>query len=81
MKQILVEIDDTTAERLEEVAPSRSRKRSEFIRAAIQKALWDLEELRTAEAYARQPDRAAAYVDPAVWEPGEAKGRRRRRSR
>jgi predicted transcriptional regulator len=83
MKQILIEIDESTAKRLEEVAPSRSRQRSEFIRRAIQQALWDIEEQKTAEAYARQPDRAdEAHVDPAVWEPRPKgpKGRKKRRS-
>lgn len=69
MKQLLIEIEDDLAERLEEVAPSRSRRRSEFIRRAIRKALWELEERATAEAYARIPDRAEdAFVDPSTWE-------------
>lgn len=69
MKQLLVEIEDDLAERLEEVAPARSRRRSEFIRRAIRKAIWELEEQETAEAYARTPDsREDAYVDAAVWE-------------
>ena len=68
MKQFLVEVDDELARRLERVAPARSRRRSEFIRRAILKALWEAEERTTAEAYARQPDSAAAPVDPAVWD-------------
>jgi predicted transcriptional regulator len=69
MKQLLVEIEDDLAERLEEVAPSRSRRRSEFIRRAIRRAIWELEEQETAEAYARTPDSSEdAYVDPSVWE-------------
>jgi len=70
MKQILVEIDEEMAERLERVAPARSRRRSEFIRAAIGKALGETEEQRTAEAYRRQPDLAeGAYLDARAWEP------------
>ena len=69
MKQLLIELDDETAEKLEQVAPARSRKRSQFIRSAIRRALWELEERATAEAYRSQPDSAeAAYVDPRVWE-------------
>jgi metal-responsive CopG/Arc/MetJ family transcriptional regulator len=69
MKQLLVEIEDELAERLEEVAPTRSRRRSEFIRRAIRKAIWELEEQETAAAYARMPDSAEeVYVDPSVWE-------------
>lgn len=80
MRQFLIEIDDEVAERLERVAPARSRRRSEFIRMAIRRALWDLEECATAEAYRRKPDSAEeVYVDPAVWEPTSAAVRRRRR--
>jgi len=81
MKQVLIDLDDDVAQRLEQVAPAGSRKRSEFIRAAIRKALWELEEHETAAAYRRQPDRSDdAYVDPAVWEaapaPVRSRGRR-----
>jgi metal-responsive CopG/Arc/MetJ family transcriptional regulator len=58
MKQMLIQIDDELAVRLEKVAPSRSRLRSEFVRAALRKALWEIEERATAEAYRRQPDSA-----------------------
>ena len=69
MKQILVELDEEMAGRLERVAPARSRRRSEFIRAAIGKALCDAEEERTAEAYGQRPDAGdEVYLDPRVWE-------------
>ena len=75
MKSLLIEVDDELAGRLERVAPARSRRRSEFVRAAILKALWEAEEQATAEAYARCPDSSDAAFDPAVWEgrgtPGE----------
>ncbi len=75
MKQFIVELDDETAEKLEHVAPARSRKRSQFIRSAIRRALWELEERTTAEAYRSQPDSAAdAYVDASVWERDDDKG-------
>ncbi len=78
--QILIEIDERLAERLDRVAPSRSRKRSEFVRAAIQRALWDAEEKATEEAYARHPDSAAdAYLDEAAWEIPSRRRRARRR--
>ena len=80
MKQVLIEIDDEVAKRLEQVAPARSRQRSDFIRMAIRKALWEREEHATAAAYRRQPDSAAdAYVDARVWEPGARRGHGRRR--
>ena len=80
MKSVLIELDDDVAARLEQVAPGRSRRRSEFIRNAIREALWHLEEHATAEAYRRQPDSPDAYVDSAVWEPTaprKPKGRHR----
>ena len=78
MKQLLIEIDPELSKRLEKVAPSRSRRRSEFIRLAIRKALWELEERATAEAYHRQPDAEEPYLDPTLWEPPPKKVRRRK---
>jgi predicted transcriptional regulator len=73
MKSLLIEVDDELAGRLEQVAPARSRRRSEFVRAAILKALWEAEEQATAEAYARLPDTPDTGLDPTTWEiaPGE----------
>lgn len=69
MKQVLIEIEPEVAERLERIAPARSRRRSEFIRAAIRKAIWEVEEAAVAEAYGRMPDSAdTAYWNPHVWE-------------
>ena len=81
MKSVLIEIDNDTAARLDHVAPSRSRRRSEFIRNAIRRALWELEEQATAEAYRRQPDAPAAYLDAEAWEPGRAASRARGKRR
>ena len=70
MKKILIELDEEMTHRLERIAPARSRRRSEFIRLAIGKALAEVEEERTAAAYRQQPDAGDdAYVDPRVWEP------------
>jgi hypothetical protein len=77
-----VEFDDETAARLERVAPARSRKRPEFIRPAIRKALWELEEQATAEAYRKTPDQAGdALLDPKLWEQTPAKKTRTRRAK
>jgi len=82
MKQILVEIEEDVAARLEAVAPARSRRRSEFIRNAIRRALWQLEEEGTAEAYRRQPDSVAdAYLDARAWEARPPARRVRARAR
>jgi predicted transcriptional regulator len=78
MKQILVEIDDQTAAELERVAPARSRQRSEFIRRALRRALWDEEERRTRDAYLNAPDKKAeVYVDAGAWDAPTKKKRSR----
>jgi predicted transcriptional regulator len=82
VKQLVIEIEPEIAARLERVAPSRSRRRSEFIRRAIRRALWELEEEATARAYREQPDAAVDLCcDARLWEaaPGELRPRSRRR--
>jgi hypothetical protein len=60
-------------ERLEQVAPSLTPQQSEFVCAAIRRALDELAELRTAEAYRRLPDDPYdVYLDPDVWEAPES---------
>ena len=76
MKSLLIEVDDELAGRLEQVAPARSRRQSEFVRAAILRALWEAEEQATAEAYARLPDTLDPVLDPTVWEGRSAPGER-----
>ena len=80
MKSMLIELDDEVAARLERVAPGRARRRSEFIRMAVRRALWDLDEQATAQAYQQAPDVAAeAHWDSGLWEPrtkDRAQGRR-----
>ena len=69
MEQVLVRLDQETSRLLEKIAPKRSRKRAEFIRMAIRKALWEQEERATARAYRLEPDRdEPAFVDARVWE-------------
>jgi hypothetical protein len=67
--QVLIELDVETLRRLERVAPGKSRRRSAFIRAAIQKSLWEIEEERTRRAYVAEPDGEPVLFDPDVWEP------------
>lgn len=79
--QIIVELDEATARELERVAPSRARKRSDFVRRALRQALDAEAERHMAEAYRRQPDDAQPeWLDPDAWEPTPP-ARRRRRSR
>ena len=78
MRAVLIELDNDVAAQLERVAPGRSRRRSDFIRTAIRRALWELEEQATADAYRRQPDSAiTASIDPRVWEPASTPARKR----
>lgn len=67
MAQILVQIPDQMLADLEAVAPGSSRKRSQFIRLALQKALMEVRDVSTVEAYRRQPDDGADYFDPREW--------------
>lgn len=82
MQQFLIEVDDTLAGQIDKVAPAKSRKRSEFIRTAIRRALWEIQEQETRAAYARIPDTAPAPFDAETWEPApkvSVKSRRRKR--
>jgi predicted transcriptional regulator len=81
-RQIIVEVDEGTAQELERIAPSRARKRSEFVRRALRQALDAEMERRMADAYRRQPDDAEPeLVDPEAWEPRNAPTHRRLRHR
>jgi predicted transcriptional regulator len=72
MKQLLVQFDDQTSALLERIAPGRSRKRSEFIRRAVARALLDELEQRTRAAYETWPDEPATF-NPEEWAaPSEA---------
>jgi predicted transcriptional regulator len=81
MKQILIELDDETARRLEEAAPGKARMRSRFIRDAIRRSLDAIAEARMADAYRAAPDGEPPHLDPAVWEPASARrtGTKRKR--
>jgi predicted transcriptional regulator len=69
MKQILVQLDDTTAKLLEQIAPGRGRKRSQFVREALIKAIMEVAEEHTRRAYERQPDDEDWWFDPEAWAP------------
>lgn len=55
MKRILIELDDACARDLERVAPARERKRAEFVRLAIRRAIDLSLDRRTEQAYRAQP--------------------------
>jgi predicted transcriptional regulator len=54
MPALLVHLDDATIRALEKIAAKR--KRSEFIRSAIKRAIRDAEYERMRRAYAERPD-------------------------
>lgn len=64
---ILVDLPESLLRDLNRVAPPRSRKRAEFIRTAIRKALMEEEERHTRAAYEAQPDTNDVYFDPRAW--------------
>jgi metal-responsive CopG/Arc/MetJ family transcriptional regulator len=49
MRKVVVEFDEQTFKRLEQVAADSSRGRSDFIRGAVRRALWELEGERAPE--------------------------------
>ena len=55
MKQILIELDDECARDLERVAPTKNRKRAEFVRLAIRRAIDLALDHATADAYRATP--------------------------
>ena len=69
MKSLLVQLDEPTYKALNRVAPAAKRKRAEFVRAAIRKAIRETEEQRTRQAYREQPDSETAADD---WSNAEA---------
>jgi metal-responsive CopG/Arc/MetJ family transcriptional regulator len=60
MKSLLVQLDEPTFRALNRVAPTASRQRAEFVRAAIRKAIRESEEERTRQAYMEKPDTDSA---------------------
>lgn len=66
MKQIMIQLDEVTAAQLEKIAPGSGRKRSEYLRGVIARAIHETLELRTREAYEKWPDQLPP-VEPADW--------------
>jgi Arc/MetJ family transcription regulator len=55
MKRILIELDDACVRDLERVAPVKERKRAEFVRLAVRRAVDLALDRRTEQAYRAQP--------------------------
>jgi predicted transcriptional regulator len=60
---ILVELDDATFKRLNEIAPSAKRQRSEFVRSAVKDAIRRREFAQMRAAYLKTPDTETAADD------------------
>ena len=58
MKPLLIQLDQRTLTALNRVAAPGQRKRSEFVRQAIRKAIREAEYRGMREAYRKQPDSA-----------------------
>ncbi len=56
MKPLLIQLDDPTFRALNRIAPAAKRRRSEFVREAIRRAVREAEYARMRAAYERQPD-------------------------
>lgn len=70
MKSLLIQLDEPTYRALNRIAPAAKRKRAEFVRAAIRKAIIETEETRTRRAYREQPDsesEADDWANPEKW--------------
>lgn len=81
MKSLLVQLDEPTFEALNRIAPAAKRKRAEFVRAAIRKAIREQEEERTRLAYLAQPDsetEADDWSDVEPWDAAVKKARKKR---
>ena len=72
MNSLLIQLDEPTLQALNRVAPTAKRKRAEFIRAAICKAIMEAEEERTRLAYLKHPDsedEADDWSNAEEWKP------------
>jgi predicted transcriptional regulator len=63
MKSVLIQLDEPTYRALSRVAPATERRRSQFIREAIRRAIRDAEYARIRAAYEAKPDSEAEADD------------------
>jgi predicted transcriptional regulator len=73
MKSILIKLDDRSARDLERVAPAAQRRRAEFIRLAIRRAIDLALDRETRAAYAIEPfGSEVTAADLEGWDPANA---------
>ena len=63
MKSFLIQLDEPTCRALNRIAPARKRRRSQFIREAIRKAIRRAEYAAMCAAYEAHPDSEAEADD------------------
>ena len=63
MKALLVNIDEATHRALTRVVPPASRRRAQFLREAVRRAVREVEYARMRQAYRAQPDRETEADD------------------
>jgi len=63
MKALLVQLDEATYRALDRVAPPANRRRSQFVREAIRRAVREAEFAHMRHAYLAQPDSEAEADD------------------
>jgi predicted transcriptional regulator len=56
MKSVLIQLDDDLYHSLNRVAPAEGRKRTQFIRQALLRAVMEAQEAKTRAAYLEAPD-------------------------
>jgi len=71
MRSVLIQLDDATYRALNQIAPPRTRRRSEFLRQAIREGIRMHQYARMREAYIQQPARLEGD-DWTNWEPFES---------
>jgi predicted transcriptional regulator len=82
MNQVIVELDDRTLTRLNRVAPPTARKRSDFIRQAILRALDAKLDDSMERAYREVPQEAMeSDLDPLTWAPRSVDRKKKKKSR
>ncbi len=79
MNQVIVELDHRTMQRLNAIAPAKARRRSEFIREAIRRALDAVAEAEMEAAYRLQPQADEDLDLSETWEPAPKRKKARAR--
>jgi hypothetical protein len=78
MPQILIQLESSTLEAIDRIAPAAKRQRADFIRKAVKDAIFRHEQKKMREAYRLVPDRGEepGWEMPEEWvSPEDGKAR------